>query len=69
MAINNSEDPYYVAGVISEFKEHRDKQVSAAAKSKQRIESAITPKGVPPSGHSTITDEEAAAKAFEAQFD
>ncbi|MFA6204382.1 MAG: hypothetical protein WC710_14485 [Gallionella sp.] len=67
-AFLNSEDPYYVSSKLSEFKEYRDNKASAAEKSKQRIENAITPQGVKPKGQSTITDDEAAQKAFEAQF-
>ncbi|MFA6204475.1 MAG: hypothetical protein WC710_14955 [Gallionella sp.] len=67
-AFLNSEDPYYVSSKLSEFKEYRDNKASAAEKSKQRIENAVTPAGVKPKGQSTITDEEAAQKAFEAQF-
>jgi len=67
-AFLNSEDPYYVASMLYEFKEHRDQKASSAQKSKQRIENAVTPQGVKPKGQSTITDEEAAQKAFEAQF-
>lgn len=67
-SVLGSEDPYYVSGMLSKFKAHRDKQAQASIKSKQRIESAITPNGVRPSGPSTISEEEAAQKAFEAQF-
>lgn len=63
-----SEDPYYVSGVLSKFKDQRDKKSSSAEKSKQRIENAITPQGVKPKGPSTISDDEAAQAAFDAQF-
>lgn len=69
MQLNNSEDPYYVIGMISKFKDHRDTKTSLQEKSKKRIENAVTPRGVQPTGHSTITEEEAAEKAFEAQFE
>lgn len=69
MQVMNSDDPYYVAGMISKFKDYQTTQTSLAVKSKQRIENAITPKGVPPAGHSTITEDEAAQKAFDAQFE
>lgn len=64
----NSDDLNYVSGMLSKFKSHRDKQAQASIKSKQRIESAVTPSGVRPAGPSTISEEEAAQKAFEAQF-
>lgn len=67
--LNNSEDPYYVAGMVSTFKEHHAKQMSQAVKSKQRIENAVQPKGVPPKGPSTISEDDAAQKAFDAQFE
>jgi anion-transporting ArsA/GET3 family ATPase len=67
-AFLNSQDPYYVSSKLSEFKEYRDKKSSAAEKSKQRIENAITPQGVKPKGPSTVSDDEAAQAAFEAQF-
>lgn len=64
----NSDDPYYVSGQLSKFKEYRNNKTSAAVKSKQRLENAITPQGVPPTGRSTISEDEAAQKAFDAQF-
>jgi uncharacterized phage infection (PIP) family protein YhgE len=68
VSVMNSEDPYYVSSMISKFKIHRDKQTSLQEKSKQRIENAITPQGVRPTGQSTISEDEAAQKAFDAQF-
>lgn len=68
VSVINSDDPYYVSSMISKFKLHRDKQASLQEKSKQRIENAITPQGVRPSGPSTISEDEAAQKAFDAQF-
>lgn len=67
-SFNRSEDPFYVGREISKFKDHREKAVAQAEKSKQRIEKAITPVGVRPVGHSTVSDDEAAQKAFESQF-
>lgn len=67
-SLKNSEDPYYVSGMLSKFKECRDKQKSASEKSKQRIASAVTPSGVRPTSPSTISEDEAAQKAFEDQF-
>lgn len=67
-AVMNSRDPFYVSAMISKFKAFRDQQVSKAVKSKQRIEAAVTPDGVRPTSPSTISDDEAAQKAFEAQF-
>lgn len=66
--VMNSMDPYYVSAMISKFKTFRDQQVTKAAKSKQRIEAAITPDGVRPTSPSTISDDEAAQTAFEDQF-
>lgn len=67
-ALNNSEDPYYVSGMLSKFKVYRDKQAVASTKSQQRIESAITPTGVRPTGPSTVSEDEAVQKAFDDQF-
>lgn len=67
-SLENSEDPYVVSGMLSKFKVYRDKQTLVDKKSKQRIESAITPTGVRPSSPSTISDDEAAQQAFNAQF-
>ena len=64
--VMHSRDLYYVSGMISKFKSYRDKQTALAEKSKQRIESAVTPSGVRPTGPSTITEDEAMQKAFAA---
>ena len=68
VSVMKSEDPYYVSSMISKFKLHRDKQASLQEKSKQRIENAITPQGVRPTGPSILSEDEAAQKAFDAQF-
>lgn len=65
-AIMQSQDLHYVSSELSAFKEHRDKQAAQTAKSKQRIEKAITPTGVRPSSPSTITEDEAMSNAFNA---
>lgn len=67
-SLHNSQDPYYVSGMISKFKSHRDEQAAKAKKSQKRIENAVTPNGVRPVNPTTISDEEAAQKAFEDQF-
>ena len=68
VSLENSSDPYYVSGMLSKFKKFRDTQTSASEKSKKRIENAATPSGVRPTSPSTISDEEAAQRAFEDQF-
>lgn len=67
-SLQNSEDPYYVSGMISKFKKHRAEQAALSEKSKKRIESAVTPTGVRPTSPSTISEDEAAQRAFEDQF-
>lgn len=67
-SLENSEDPYYVSGMLSKFKVYRDKQALAAKQNQKRIVDAVTPNGVRPASPSAISEEEAAQKAFEAQF-
>lgn len=70
-AIVNSLDPYYVAGEIAAFKDHRQAQIELAkkqaqqdTKNKSRVEKAITPSGSRQSTQSTISEDEAMRKAF-----
>ena len=66
--VMNSQDPYYVSGMISKFKDFRAKQVSQDVKNKQRIDRAIAPTSGRPASPSTTSEDEAAQAAFEAQF-
>lgn len=61
-----SDDLHYITRELSKFKEQRAKQVALAAKSKQRIDKAVTPAGVPRAGSSTLSEDEAAQQAFAA---
>jgi hypothetical protein len=70
-AIANSQDLHYVAGEIGAFKDHRQAQIELAqkqaqqdAKSKSRVEKAVTPSGSRQSTQSTISEEDAMRKAF-----
>lgn len=70
-AITKSQDLHYVAGEIGAFKDYRQTQIELAkkqaeqdAKSKSRVEKAITPSGTRQSTQSTISEEEAMRKAF-----
>jgi hypothetical protein len=67
-AVKNSQDPYYVSGMLSKFKAYRDQRESEAQKNQKRIENAVTPKGVKTGGATSISDDEAAQKAFDEQF-
>lgn len=67
-ALVNSPDPYYVSGMLSKFKSHRDKASLEAKKNQKRVEGAVAPAGVRPASQSTKTEEEAAQAAFDAQF-
>jgi hypothetical protein len=64
----NSANPAYVAKQLHTFKAWRDGQSKAKEKSQERLEAAITPQGVPRSGKSTVSDEDAMRTAFEDQF-
>jgi len=70
-AISNSQDLHYVAGELGAFKDHRQSQTELAqkqaqqdAKSKSRVNNAVTPSGSRQSTQSTISEEEAMRKAF-----
>lgn len=67
-AVTESEDGHYVSSMLFKFKDYRDQQAAAAAKSKQRIEAALTPTGTRAPGHQITSDEDAAQRAFDAQF-
>lgn len=59
-----SDDLHYITRELSTFKDHRAKQAVQAGKSKQRIDKAVTPAGVRPASSSTLSEDEAAQKAF-----
>lgn len=61
-----SDDLHYITRELSKFKDQRAKQVALAAKSKQRIDKAVTPAGVHRAGSSTLSEDEAAQQAFAA---
>ena len=67
-AFQNSANPLYVAKKLTVFKAWRDGATKAKDDSQERLEAAITPRGVPRTSKSTMSDEEAMLKGFEEGF-
>lgn len=67
-AFQNSANPLYVAKKLTAFKAWRDGATKAKDDSQERLEAALTPRGVPRTSKSTISDEEAMLKGFAEGF-
>lgn len=66
-AFKNSMNPLYVAKKLTVFKAWRDAP-KTKDESQERLEAAITPKGVPRTSKSSMSDDEAMLKGFEEGF-
>lgn len=70
LELENSWDSDFVSGKITEFKEWHQSQLKKQEQDKikkQRLENAVTPKGIPRSGNSDLMDDDEDA-AMEAAF-
>lgn len=65
----NGDRPAPVIGLVAAYKKWTAEQAKPKPNTKERLEAAITPEGEKrPAGKSTMSDEEAMAKGFEAGF-
>jgi hypothetical protein len=62
----SSKDAIYVSEQLDTFKAWRDKAQVATVKKRNRLENAVTPQGVPPTGPTTINDDDAFMSGFKA---
>lgn len=66
--LEHSNNPYYVIKKLNQFYDWRSKEAKAKTEKQERLQAAITPKGVPRAGQSTLSDEEAMRKGFNEAF-
>lgn len=67
-AFESSTNPYFVIRKLTAFYEFKDKANKAKAQKDERLRANLTPQGVPRAGQTTMSDEEAMRKGFEAGF-
>ncbi|MES2942918.1 MAG: hypothetical protein V4772_08620 [Pseudomonadota bacterium] len=67
-ALNNSESPTFVSRKLDQFYDWKGKQAKAEIDKQSRLKAALTPQGLQKGNSQTMSEEEAARKAFDDSF-